>query len=141
MSEADFETSESWPGDPCSWAGCLEQRGCLHSLILSTQLREAFLSHSGDIAVRAPPGPRHARSVWQLCFPLPRSGSKGEVGSGAADGIPYPCGTTGSVCLSPAPTPPWLPGRPSPSLCPVTVGLCPAAFGVAFLPRPASRRN
>lgn len=57
------------PIAPTAGLAALSSAGRLDSLILSTQLREGFLSHSGFITLRAPPGLRHARSVWQLFSP------------------------------------------------------------------------
>lgn len=109
--------------------------------LLSTQHREAFLSHPGDITIRAPPGSRRARSVWQLCFPLPRISLQGEGGYGAGEGCP-PGGH--GYCLlfrtSPA-LAPRVPRDALPSLCPGTMALCSAPFEVTFLPRPASQRK
>lgn len=80
----------------------LKSTGCLDSLILSTQLGETFLSHQAISLSGLPLGLlRHARSVWQLCFPLPRSSFQGE--SGVWDGRwASPSRATSTVHSSPA---------------------------------------
>lgn len=110
MSAAAFETPKSGagrrPGRPMASAPgltALSGTGGLDPLILSTQPGEAFLSHSGDSTIRAPPGLRLGGSLWHRCFPRPWSPLQGEVGCGTEDGVPL--GPPGTVCPSPASAP------------------------------------
>lgn len=90
-------------------------------LSLSTQPGEAFLSHSGDSTIRAPPGSRLGRSLAAL-FPLALESFAGR--SGVWDRRWGPHGTTGTVALL-QPQLPRVPWESLPFLWAVPVGLCP----------------
>lgn len=138
MSAAAFETPESgaWrrPRRPMASApglAALSSTGGLDPLILSTQPGEAFLSHSGDSTIRAPPGSRLGGSLWHR-FPRPWSPLQGEVGCGTEDGAPL-----GLLVLFALLQPrlPRVPGRASPTVdCPR--GALSTSLGGGLLPPP-----
>lgn len=114
------------------WVAALSSTGGLDPLILSTQPGEAFLSHSGDSTLRAPPGSTLSGSLWHCCFLWPWSPLQGEVGCGTEDGAPL--GPPVLFALL-QPRLPKVPGRTSPTVgCPR--GALSACLGGGLLPPP-----
>lgn len=133
MSEAAFETPESGArveaGEacgPCAWLAALSSPGCLDSLILSTQPREAFLSHTGDIIIRAPPESGMPGLFGNFVFSCPGVVCREKWGMGQKMSVRHGCHAYSALLQ------PWLPRFPQetlPSLCPVPMKLCPAPLG------------